>query len=69
MSHNIESRICSNKHFATHLRTRLLQRASPAARQILDNLTDAQLVEVYLANEKQGRDHVAKRRTEKAEAL
>jgi hypothetical protein len=62
---NVEGRISSNKHFGSHLRNRLLQRASPAAREILETLSDAQLVEVYLKNEKQGREHAAKRRAEK----
>jgi hypothetical protein len=67
MNHNntIESRIQGNKHFAGHLRTRLLATASPAARDILNGLTDSQLIEVYLANERQGREHSAKQRAEK----
>jgi hypothetical protein len=62
---NIEGRISSNKHFGSHLRTRLLRRASPAAREILDTLSDAQLVEIYLKNEKQGREHSARLRAQK----
>jgi hypothetical protein len=56
-------RIVDNPHFAGHLRTRLLRRASPAAREIISQMSDTELVETYLRNEQQGRTHVAKRRT------
>jgi hypothetical protein len=65
MTNTIEARIVSNKHFADHLRARLLRRACPAARELLATLTDEQLVDIYLANEKQGREHVAKLRAER----
>jgi hypothetical protein len=61
-SDNVEGRVKSNPHFAQHLRTRLLRRASPAAREILSHMTDAQLIEKFFANEAQGRAHTAKLR-------
>jgi hypothetical protein len=58
-------RIVDNPHFAAHLRTRLLRRASPAVCEILSHMSDTELVETYLRNEQQGRNHVAKRQTER----
>jgi hypothetical protein len=52
-----ETRIRDNWHFAHHLRARLLQRACPAVREILACLTDAELIETYLENERRGRGH------------
>ena len=63
---NVETRILQNPHFAAHLRARLLRRACPAARQILSQMTDAELVESFFANEARGREHAANRRAEKA---
>jgi hypothetical protein len=64
---NIQARIKNNPHFASLLRRRLESRhGAGALREALVQLTDAQLVEKYLANEKQGREHTAKRRAEKA---
>jgi hypothetical protein len=65
----VESRITGNVHFAEHLRTRLLRRASPAVREILSNLSDSQLIEAYLKNEKLGREHTARRRAEQGKNL
>jgi hypothetical protein len=65
METKIESRITSNKHFADHLRARLLKRACPAVRETLSRLSDADLVATYFANEARGREHAAKRRAEK----
>jgi hypothetical protein len=62
----IESRISGNAHFADHLRARLLRRACPAVREILKELDDAQLINIYLQNEARGREHAAKLRTEAA---
>ena len=62
-----ESRIRNNPHFAAVLRKRLLSRHGEGAlRQMLARLTDEELIDAYLRNEKQGREHMAKRRTEKA---
>jgi hypothetical protein len=61
----IESRISENKHFAQHLRSRLLKRACPAVREALSHLNDADLVAAYFANEARGREHAAKQRIEK----
>lgn len=68
-SDNVEARVKSNPHFAQHLRTRLLRRACPAAREILSHMTDAQLVEKFFANEAQGRAHASRRRAEKETSL
>ena len=66
LNDSIESRIVSNPHFAQHLRTRLLRRACPAARQILSQMTDSELIESFFANEARGREHAANLRAEKA---
>jgi hypothetical protein len=58
-------RVVGNPHFARHLRAKLLRRACPTVREILDTLDDAQLVEMFLRNEQQGRDHLAKTRVKK----
>jgi hypothetical protein len=64
---NVEARLKNNPQFASLLRQRLESRHGVGAlREALAQLTDAQLVEKYLANEKQGREHTAKRRAEKA---
>jgi hypothetical protein len=68
METRIESRITGNKHFAQHLRSRLLKRACPAVRERLSQMTDAQLVEQFFANEARGREHAAKLRAEKQES-
>jgi hypothetical protein len=61
-----ENRIRDNKHFASLLRQRLKSRhGNGALREILARLTDAELIETYLRNERQGRDHIAKRQAEK----
>ena len=61
-----ETRIRDNKHFASLLRRRLESRhGNGALRETLLRMTDAELIEVYLANEKQGREHAAKLRSER----
>jgi hypothetical protein len=61
-----ESRICDNKHFANPLRQRLKSRhGNGALREMLARMSDAELIEAYLRNERQGREHVAKRLAEK----
>jgi hypothetical protein len=62
--------IRDNKHFAANLRRRLESTHSEGTtlRSMLDRLTDDEIVERYLANEKQGREHTAKR-AERAEEL
>ena len=65
-----ETRIRSNQHFASLLRQRLKSRhGNGALREMLARMSDAELIETYLRNEQQGREHVAKRLAEKAEAL
>jgi hypothetical protein len=57
-----ESRIRGNAHFARLLRQRLESRhANGALREMLWRLSDAELVETYLENERQGREHAALR--------
>ncbi len=64
---NSETRIRDNAHFARLMRQRLESRhGNGALREMLARMTDAELVEVYLRNEEQGRNHVARRRAEKA---
>jgi hypothetical protein len=66
-SRNTETRIRDNKHFASMLRKRLESRHGKGAlRDTLARLSDAELIEAYLRNERQGHDHAAKRRAEKA---
>jgi len=61
-----ETRIRDNKHFASLLRRRLESRhGNGALREMLERLTDDELIEGYLRNERQGREHVAKRLAEK----
>ena len=56
-------RIISNPHFARILRQRLESRHGDGAlRETLARLTDQELVDAYLKNEQQGRDHIAKTR-------
>jgi hypothetical protein len=65
MNDSIQSRISGNKHFASLLRRRLeSHQGEGAVRDALDQLTDAQLVTAYLANEQQGREHRAKTRVQ-----
>jgi hypothetical protein len=70
MTQGISTRIQSNQHFAHHVRRRLEERhhQTTPLRRMLAHLTDDELIETYLNNEKQGRDHAAKRRAEKSEA-
>jgi len=64
---NTETRIRENKHFASMLRRRLESRhGNGALRDTLARMSDAELIETYLRNERQGREHAAKRRAEKA---
>jgi hypothetical protein len=64
---NTETRIRENKHFASMLRRRLESRhGNGALRETLARMSDAELIETYLRNERQGREHAAKRRAEKA---
>jgi hypothetical protein len=58
-----ETRIRKNAHFARLLRQRLESRhGNGALRETLSRLTDAELVDVWLRNEQQSREHAAKRR-------
>jgi hypothetical protein len=62
-----EARIVSNPHFARVLRQRLESRhPHGAVRDTLARLSDSELIAAYLNNERLGREHAAKRRTEKA---
>jgi hypothetical protein len=61
-----ETRIRENAHFARLLRQRLESRhGNGVLREMLARVTDAELIEAYLRNEDQGRNHVARRRAEK----
>jgi hypothetical protein len=61
-----EARIKDNKHFASLLRKRLESRhGNGALRETLARMSDAELIETYLRNEQQGREHAAKLRAEK----
>jgi hypothetical protein len=63
-----ESRIKSNPHFASLLRQRLLARnGNGAIRETLEQLSDEELISVWLQNEQQGREYHAKRQARKAE--
>jgi hypothetical protein len=66
-SHSVDSRAQSNKHFGAHLRKQLERRhpKGTALRETLDNLSDADLVEVFCRNERQGKQHAANLRAEK----
>jgi hypothetical protein len=65
MSDSVESRILSNAHFADHLRTRLLRRASPAVREALSRMSNEDLVAAYFANEARGKEYATKQRAAK----
>jgi hypothetical protein len=59
-------RVVDNPHFGRILRQRLESRHGEGAlRDALAQLTDAQLIAIYLKNERQGRDHLAKTQTQK----
>jgi hypothetical protein len=61
-----ETRIRDNKHFANMWRQRLKSRhGNGVVREMLERFTDDELIERYLRNERQGREHVAKRLAEK----
>ena len=63
---NTETRIRENKHFASLLRRRLESRnGNGALRETLVRMSDAELIETYLRNERQGREHAANLRAEK----
>jgi hypothetical protein len=66
MSNAAEIRIRDNRHFAQMLRKRLESRhGNGALRETLPLLSDSELVDLWLRNEQQGKDHAAKRRAEK----
>jgi hypothetical protein len=66
MSTGTETRIRDNAHFARLLRQRLESRhGNGALREMLAQMTDQELIDVWLRNEQQGKDHAAKRRAEK----
>jgi hypothetical protein len=66
MSNAAEIRIRDNRHFAQMLRKRLESRhGNGALRETLALLSDSELVDLWLRNEQQGKDHAAKRRAEK----
>ena len=65
MTASPETRIRENAHFARLLRQRLESRhGNGALRETLAQMTDQELVDVWLRNEQQGKDHAAKRRAE-----
>jgi hypothetical protein len=62
-----ETRIRENAHFARLVRQRLESRhGNGALREALARMSDSELIEAYLNNERLGREHAAKRRAEKA---
>jgi hypothetical protein len=64
---NTEGRIRDNKHFASLLRKRLKSRhGNGALSDMLARMPDAVLIEAYLRNERQGREHATRLRAEKA---
>jgi hypothetical protein len=61
-----ETRIRENTHFARLLRQRLESgHGNGALREMLAQMTDAELIDVWLRNEQQAKDYAAKRRAEK----
>ena len=61
-----EMRMRDNKHFARILRQRLESRhGAGALRETLSQMSDSELIAMYLKNEQQGRDHLAKTQTQK----
>jgi hypothetical protein len=63
---NSEARIRDNAHFACLLRQRLESRhGNGALRETLARMSDQELIEVWLRNERQSREHAAKLRAEK----
>jgi len=63
---NTETRIRDSEHFATLLRRRLKSRnGNGALRERLARISDSELIEAYLRNERQRREHAAKRLAEK----
>jgi hypothetical protein len=69
MTDPINSRIECNKHVARDLRRRLETRYAKGThtRRILNTLIDAELTEIYLANNQQGREHAPKMLAEKGD--
>jgi hypothetical protein len=63
---NTETRIRDNEHFASLFRRKLENRnGNGALRKMLARMSDSELIETYLRNERQGREHVAKLLAEK----
>ena len=61
-----ETRIRDNAHFARLLRQRLESRhGNGALRETLAQMTDAELIDLWLRNERQGQEYAAKRRAAK----
>jgi hypothetical protein len=66
MTTSSEIRIRENAHFARLLRQRLESRhGNGALRETLALLSDSELIDVWLRNEEQKKDHAAKRHAEK----
>jgi len=65
-NNSVETRIKSNSHFASTLRRRLESRnGNGALHETLARISDAELIEIYLNNERQGREYSATLRAEK----
>jgi hypothetical protein len=64
MTENTNHRPHGNRHLASDLRRRLRDRhrIGTAAREILDGLSDEDLLETHRRHEQQGRDHAARKR-------
>ena len=66
MTASPDTRIRENAHFARILRQRLESRhGNGALRETLALLSDEELIDAWLRNEQQKKDHAAKRRAEK----
>jgi len=67
MNHSINSRIECNKHVARDLRRRLQERHAKGThtRETIDRMSDKDLLDIFIRNEKLGREHAAMQRAEK----
>ena len=66
ITNNASSRIRDNRHFAAVLRKRLEGRHGYGPlRTMLDQLSDSELIDAFLANEARGREFAAEQRAAK----
>jgi hypothetical protein len=71
MAHSKSSPLNCNVHVVRDLRRKLENRHSPntATREILDRLSDDELLKIFLKNERMGRAHAEKLRVQKKETV